>query len=141
MSLVGLPTELIEEILSFSWASSLSIDERITLTTSATLINSTWRAIYLRVSSRDVYIPCPSFAEYFLRTLESQCIPNRLCGCLTIQIINETRTAPVEMEMPMERALASLLYRLYDPSTPFVPNLRRVVVQYYNTGFDGIFDN
>ncbi|KAJ7760492.1 hypothetical protein B0H16DRAFT_1369698, partial [Mycena metata] len=141
MTSVGLPTELVEEILSFSWASSLSIDQRITLMTCATLVNSTWRAIYLHVSSRDVYIPCPSFAEHFLRTLESQSMANRLCRCLTIQIINATRTAPAETEMPMERTLASLLYRLYDPSTPLVPNLRRVVVQYHDTGFEGIFNN
>ncbi|KAJ6581426.1 hypothetical protein B0H19DRAFT_506118 [Mycena capillaripes] len=119
MTSVALPVELVEQILFLCWVMPLSIDERITLMTSAALINSTWRAIFLRVSSRDVHIPCPSFADHFLRILRPDSLPNRLCRSLTIQIINKTCMAePVATESPMEKALSRLLYRFHDASTP-----------------------
>ncbi|KAJ7672694.1 hypothetical protein B0H17DRAFT_1084282 [Mycena rosella] len=41
----------------------------------------------------------------------------------------------------MEKALARLLYRLHDLSAPVLPNLRRIAVEYRDTGFDRVFDN
>ncbi|KAJ7115894.1 hypothetical protein C8R44DRAFT_216881 [Mycena epipterygia] len=147
-----LPVELTEKILFSCWTTPLPIGERITLMTSAVSVNSIWRAIFLRVSSRDVHIPCPSFADQFLRILRQECplvdketryMANRLCRSLTIQITNENIHKGVfaKRELPMEKALSSLLYRLHDPSTPVVPNLRRITIEYHDTGFDGVFDN
>lgn len=138
----GLPVELIERILFLCWAMPLSIDDRIRLMTSASLVNSSWGWIFLRVSSRDVYVPCPSFAHHFLRILRPQSLPNVLCRSLTVQIINPNSTPPsVAAESPMEKALATLLYRFHDISAPAVPNLRRIHIEYRDTGFDCVFDN
>ncbi|KAF8216424.1 hypothetical protein K438DRAFT_389935 [Mycena galopus ATCC 62051] len=133
----GLPVELTERIIRLCWVMPLSIDDRIALMTSVALVNSIWRDLLLRISSRDVYIPCPSFADNFLRNL-----PNDLCRSLTIPIINRNSTAPpVAAESPMEKALSRLLYRFHDLSAPAVPNLQRITIQYCDIGFDSLFNN
>ncbi|KAJ6591645.1 hypothetical protein DFH09DRAFT_180401 [Mycena vulgaris] len=150
-TMTRLPVELIEQILISCWAMPLCVDDRITLMTSAVSVNSTWRALFLRVSSRDVHIPCPSFADHFLSILRHECIleqdardmPNRLCRSLTVQIANENINTSVfsRRELPIEKALSRLLYRLHDLSAPALPNLRRIAIDYRDTGFDGVFDN
>ncbi|KAJ7449649.1 hypothetical protein FB451DRAFT_1053246, partial [Mycena latifolia] len=145
MTSISLPVELIEQILSSCWAMPLCVDARIALMTSAVTVNSTWRAVFLRVSSRDVHIPCPSFADHFLRILRQESplvdrdVLNRLCRTLTAQITNENIFS--RRELPMEQALSRLLYRLHDRTAPALPNLRRITLEYRDTGFDGVFDN
>ncbi|KAJ7281615.1 hypothetical protein C8J57DRAFT_79322 [Mycena rebaudengoi] len=147
-----LPIEIIAHILSACWALPLSPQDRITLMTSAGSVNHTWRTLFFRLSSQDVHIPCPSFADHFVRTIrgrkssldahDAQATTNRLCRSLTIRITNPESNKDVlgERELPMENALSLLLYRLCDLSAPCVPNLRRISIEYHNTGFDGIFD-
>ncbi|KAJ7155474.1 hypothetical protein C8R43DRAFT_433623 [Mycena crocata] len=153
MSSAYLPVELLEQILSFCWAMPLRVDDRITLMTSSVSVSSVWRGVFLRVSSQDVHIPCPSFADHFLRILrqesffldtETRDLPNRLCRSLTIQIMYEKNDGDAtgqELELPMEKAFSRLLYRFQDLSTPVIPNLGRITILYQDIGFDRIFEN
>ncbi|KAJ7634067.1 hypothetical protein DFH06DRAFT_676941 [Mycena polygramma] len=141
MTLVGLPVELIEHILSSCWAMSLSIDARVTLMTSSALVNSFWRAIFLRLSSRDVHIPSPAFADHFLCILSSDSVSNQ-CRSLTIHIVNKNYAgAPWATESPMEKALSHLLYRFHDTPASAVPNRRRISIHYRDMGFASLFNN
>ncbi|KAJ6493610.1 hypothetical protein C8R47DRAFT_920066, partial [Mycena vitilis] len=137
-----LPVELIEHIVSSCWSMPLSIEARITLMTSSALVNSSWRAIFLRISSRDVHIPSPAFADHFLRILHSDFKVSNQCRSLTIQIVDEKcMGVPCATESPMEKALSHLLYRFHDMTAPAVPNLRRISIHYRDMGFTSVFDN
>ncbi|KAJ7334067.1 hypothetical protein DFH08DRAFT_707585 [Mycena albidolilacea] len=127
----GLPVELIERTLFLCWTMPLSMADRIRLMTSAPLVNSSWGWIFLRVSSRDVYVPCPSFAHHFLQILRPQSLPNVLCRSLT----------PKFDAAAGSRRVAELLHRFHDISAPAVPNLRRIHIEYRDMGFDCVFDN
>ncbi|KAJ7902557.1 hypothetical protein B0H14DRAFT_2666650 [Mycena olivaceomarginata] len=148
----------------------LSPNERITLMRSSTLVNSTWADIFDLVSSRDVYIPSAAFCNHFVQRLHAQppaVAPssffgplldlfrgptmeppihpapgsaNLACQSLTIQIANDyvhpAKISP--MRLPMGGVLDSLLERL--DAWSLAPNLRRLAIEYVDTGFDDIFN-
>ncbi|KAJ7832753.1 hypothetical protein B0H14DRAFT_3142807 [Mycena olivaceomarginata] len=168
MAIPQLPVELITEVISTVWHMPLSRKERITLMQSSALLNSTWADIFDLVSSRDVYIPSAAFCEHFiqrlciqpsaiaspsvfrtlLNLLQGSAKPslhparsaNLACRSLTIQIIN-AEVHPGKgghMRLTMGGVLDSLLETL--DAWSLAPNLRRLSIEYLDTGFDDIFD-
>jgi hypothetical protein len=146
-----LPIELIENIISEVWSSPLSSDERITLMTSSALVNKTWSNMFFRVSFKDVYIPCPSYFDQYLRILRedspifdehTKSLPDILCRSINL-MVEHTPIYPALVstcdEPPMGKVLSDLAYTL--TSIPYLPNLRTISVEYLNTGFDDLFDN
>ena len=145
-----LPTELIENIISEVWSSSLSTNDRITLMTSSLLVNKTWMVAFTRISSKDVHIPCPSYIDQYLRILReespiydehSRSLPDRLCRSLTFRVGYTPPghdAAPSGNEPQMAKALSDMMYTLHTIS--YLPNLRRVSIEYVNWGFDDVFD-
>ncbi|KAJ6471874.1 hypothetical protein C8R45DRAFT_908062 [Mycena sanguinolenta] len=145
-----LPVELVREIIFNTWHLPLSQGERITFMRSSALVNSTWADIFDLVSSRDVYIPSSAFCEHFIQRLRNLEPPparpshprrsaNLVCQSLTIQIANEDCVHPGKspMRLPMGGVLDSLLEAL--DAWSLAPNLRRLSIEFLDTGFEDIF--
>lgn len=145
-----LPVELIEKIISEVWSSALSSDERITLMTSSPLVNKTWWDLFLHISFKDVYIPCPSYYDQYLHILREEpsvfdehtkSLPDMLCRSINL-MVEQCPAHPALIlncnEPPMGKVLSDLVYFLH--SIPYLPNLRTISVEYLNTGFDDLFD-
>ncbi|KAJ7811236.1 hypothetical protein B0H14DRAFT_2523895 [Mycena olivaceomarginata] len=152
MAIPQLPVELITEVISTVWHMPLSRKERITLMQSSALLNSTWADIFDLVSSRDVYIPSAAFCEHFIQRLRIQpsaiappsvfrTLLNLLQG-LAKPSLHPVRSANLacrgHMRLTMGGVLESLLETLDAGS--LAPNLRRLSIEYLDTGFDDIFD-
>ncbi|KAJ7608984.1 hypothetical protein FB45DRAFT_945580 [Roridomyces roridus] len=67
-----LPAELVTEIIAIFWGMPLSPQERLRFMKSSILVNSTWAAIYDRISSRDVHMPSFAYFYYLCRQLWSR---------------------------------------------------------------------
>ena len=144
----SVPAELVESIVSFLWSFRLSRDERITLMTSMPLFNSTWRNAYIRASTKDVYIPCASYADHFFSILrgESRFYDKaRLeAGCRSITFAISLPRAPQQRSTtnhPAGIVMADILRFISDDSFSRVQNLRKIAIHYHNIGLDDIFDN
>jgi len=69
-ALLQLPTEIIEKIIKGHWALNLSTSERISFMCTSMLVNSTWMALYISISSADVYIPSEGYAHKIIDILQ-----------------------------------------------------------------------
>lgn len=148
----ALPNELVEHIVFLLWSSPLSADNRITFMTSSLLVNKAWMSTFIRISLKDVHIPCPSYGVQYMRTLagcspifdeQNKSLPGALVRSITVNIRmaeSDARAPGADEEhedLPMGKALENLLYEL---SSCHVPNLQTLFVEYENMGFDDIFD-
>ncbi|PBK75441.1 hypothetical protein ARMSODRAFT_999885 [Armillaria solidipes] len=59
-----LPPELVDIIIAEFWYSELPSKDRIAFMTACPLINSTWRDVYARITSRDIYVPTVAYLLY-----------------------------------------------------------------------------
>ncbi|KAH9935051.1 hypothetical protein B0H21DRAFT_894317 [Amylocystis lapponica] len=140
-----LPVELLGSVIAEAWSSPMTARERITF------------------FSSDVHIPCPLFAEDYLRLLRPRTstepnsdylmedaseTANALCHSLTFHVDAEPLRRPAAGTPPSITlyscrdasacAVSSTLYML--ATLHHVPHLRRLAVEYVNWGFDDIFD-
>ncbi|KAJ7230356.1 hypothetical protein GGX14DRAFT_582952 [Mycena pura] len=162
-----LPVELAEQITSAAWHMPLSSQERIALMRSSALVNSTWAALFDRISSRDVYIPSSAYCDHFIQRLRTQPRPiapsssflggfvrlfqkpsapaaephpaNLACRSITIQIANPAvhPNKYNRAHLPMAAALDELME--YIDAHGLAPHLRRLSVEYLNAPFDDVF--
>lgn len=145
------PAELIDSIVSFLWSFRLSADERITLMASMSLFNSVWRNAYIRASSKDVYIPCSSYADYYLSILrreskfydeETESYFENRCRSITFMIDHPpTPQQGSTINHPTGKAMGDFLYFISDDFFPFPPNLRKIAIHYHNVDFNDIFEH
>ncbi|PBK70812.1 hypothetical protein ARMSODRAFT_93095 [Armillaria solidipes] len=68
----ALPPEIIDDILSGIWSSSIPSHERIMFMTTCPLLNRTWKAVFARIASHDIYILSTKFFEYLCSITHSQ---------------------------------------------------------------------
>ncbi|KAK0433375.1 hypothetical protein EV421DRAFT_1439515 [Armillaria borealis] len=68
----ALPPEIIDDILSGIWSSSMPSPERIQFMTICSLLNSTWKAVFACIASRQIYILSTKFFEYLCSITHSQ---------------------------------------------------------------------
>ena len=119
--------------------------------TSMPFFNSAWRNAYIRASTADVYIPCASYADRFLRILrresrfydkETQARFEVRCCSITFVIAHPhvPQQGPTT-EHPAGIAMVDVLRFIRDKKMSFVPNLRKIVIHYHNMGFDDIFEH
>jgi hypothetical protein len=103
-----LPAEIVELVIEHAWLTPQSIDDRVSLMTKHVLISKGWLELYLRVSSRHIYIPTPSYLRYLLDFYDGMTAislmdsgdrehyPAQLCRSLKICMINSPRDDPSE---------------------------------------------
>ncbi|KAK0232297.1 hypothetical protein EDD85DRAFT_105792 [Armillaria nabsnona] len=68
----ALPPEIIDDILSGVWSSRTPSQERMQFMTTCSLLNRTWKAVFSRIASRDIYILSTKFFEYLCTITHSQ---------------------------------------------------------------------
>ena len=103
-----LPVEVLEKIVQEAWAAPQTVDERITLFTSLTLVSRTMLSIFMHVALRDVHVTTPQFALQYVRMLRTRTsdeadddyllsaassTANRLCRTLTFHV--DAKTSPL----------------------------------------------
>ncbi|EGN96519.1 hypothetical protein SERLA73DRAFT_184592 [Serpula lacrymans var. lacrymans S7.3] len=149
-----LPTELVERIVGDIWDSSLSTVDRDKLSSTLPLVNSTWLDAFIRISSQNVHISSSAQAQQFLRSLREEFVaipraiknsPDSLCHSITFRIESGVGEHPVpqiflySLHNPMGDTLTSLLYNV--DSLDYLPNLRRISIEYVDWGYDDLFDH
>jgi len=67
-----IPPELVEEILSETWATVQSPEDRTLLMTTLPFVNHVWKGVYARISSRDIHIPSLQYFYYLCRCIRSR---------------------------------------------------------------------
>jgi hypothetical protein len=144
----SIPADLVQSIVSFLWSLRLSRDERITIMKSMPLFNLTWRNAYIRASTKDVYIPCVSYADHFFSILRKESRfydkAHLEARCRSITFAISCPRAPQQgsaTSHPAGIAMADILRFISDDQIAYVPNLRKIAIHYHNTGFDDIFDH
>ena len=140
--------DLVESIVSFLWSFRLSRDERITLMTSMPLFNSTWRNAYIRAATKDVYIPCASYADHFFRILrresklydkETQARHEARCRTITFAVSSPRASQRRSTTShPASTAMADILRFI---SNDQFSNMIKIAIHYHNVGFDDIFEH
>jgi hypothetical protein len=144
-----LPLELVEQIVSDVWSSPLSTQDRITLMTSSLLVNKTFQATFLQVSSADVHIPCAKYGHQFLRILrrespifdmDTKVLPNIRCRSLTLYIQSNTHSAMSESASHEIYSDFSIFLYTID-RLGYLPNLRRVSMEYHNWDYGDLFES
>lgn len=145
-----LPPELVEEVMVRAWELPCTLSERIILMTSLPLVNRDVLATFIRVSSVDVHIPCPSFVDRFLQAMREGTRPfpitptskvSELCRAITLQISQPSspiRAVHWSAEPPMGVALSDLLYHIRVFGG--LPNFRTLTVRYINVDLYDIID-
>jgi len=151
-----LPTELIESIISEAWSLPLSAIDRSTFITSSSLVNKSWAAAFVKISLQDVHIPNIHYAQQYLRIVRnespvyaerSQTFPDLLCSSLSFTLDTHGSTVgqhpmfivPFGELDKLGTMLSNMLYEI--DTLSYLPNLRRLSVEYANWGFSDIFDN
>lgn len=159
-----LPPEIISLILTELWEAQQSPEERSTSLKTISLVNRTWLALFVRVTSRNVHIPNPTSAEAFLRllpqrtlmqgvgdlfTAEASQVADQMCRSITFHV--DGSASPVSgpadctpavrlysQSNPASTAVSTVLYMV--TVLDHLPNLRHVSIQYEDWGYDDIFD-
>jgi hypothetical protein len=151
-----LPVEIIEVIIYKAWSLPLSAKDRETFIVSSTIVNKTWAAAFVKISLKDVHIPSAHYAQQYLRILRnespvyaeySQLLPDLLCSSLSFTL--DTRSSPIGKKSMFIRPfgdyedlgviLSNTLYAI--DTLSYLPNLRRVSIEYTNWGMNDLFDN
>lgn len=151
-----LPIELIDAIISEAWSSSLSAHDRSTLIASSSLVNRSWAAAFHKISLEDVHISNTLYAQHYLSiihyespiyTERSQTLPDLLCRSLSFTLDTHGSAAgqhpmfivPFGEKDRLGTMLSNTLYAI--DTLSYLPNLRRVSIEYANWGCSDIFDN
>ncbi|KAH9852148.1 hypothetical protein C2E23DRAFT_827720 [Lenzites betulinus] len=158
-----IPPELLEQVLSEVWAIPQTPYERAALFKTLCKVNRMWLGLFLRVAMRDVHIPCPLFARDLLRllperalslgdadlfTAEAMALVSKLCRSMTFHIDGgasrgggSTGEPAIKLYSQTDAAPTAISTVLYMVSTfGYLPNLRKVTLQYTDWGYDDLFD-
>lgn len=131
------PIELLEEILSCGWLSSMSIQERNGFVASIALVSKTWLVALIRVTCRDVYIHSTSDLGFIRQQLTArlslmflpQVSPSQLCRTITRQIPLSGKIINDGLVL-QEKSIRNMLFTFHNLSLP--PNLQTLTVEYHH---------
>ena len=134
-----IPYDIQREVIHTLWHSTpLSTQDRITFMTSSTLISKSWTNMFTLVAYRDIYIPCPSYLNYYLQILRIDTstrnddpghLSNVLCRSLTFAFESQNTT---------RFCLSELLHSVKIFGA--LPHMRTLTIRYSNLTIDDIFD-
>ena len=139
---ISIPTELLEEILRWSWFSLMSIQERNAFKTSVALVSKTWLRVLIRMTCRDLYIPSiPYWAQDreppttigrspIFHQLLPDVSPSQLCQTITRQMPVLNNAEYIE-----KFSIQDMLLTFHGLS--LMPNLRSLAVEYHHSTFLG----
>ena len=106
---------------------------------SSTLISKSWTNIFTRVAYRDIFIPCPSYLNYYLQILRHDTLSthndnlrhpsNDLCRTLTFAFDSQNMSS---------FCLSELLHSMKIFGT--LPHMHTLTIQYSKISIDDIFD-
>ncbi|KAH9479458.1 hypothetical protein JR316_0008052 [Psilocybe cubensis] len=130
-----LPTELLEQILTEAWVSSMSPEERKKFVKTISRASKTWAATLARVCSRDVYIIEEELQ--FPKRIETDYSSFQLRRSLTRQLplpsfALTTYGSFTQFERLRKRAMKDLLSTFR--GLPYAPNLSKLSVEYFSQG-------
>lgn len=143
-----LPPELQEDIFSIVWASPLTLNERVTLMVSSVLVSKAWTAIYSRVSSKDVFIPCPNYVPYFINLLHGHSnifdsalheLPQERCRSLSFRVEMRPHHKFWDHLTPWNASSIFDLLHCLHRIPAYLPNLRRIAIQYSGGGYTDLY--
>ena len=136
-----MPIEIVEHIIHTLWYTpDLSSDERTQVFCSLRLVNFAWSQTFMRFAQRDVYIPSPSFAEYYCHRFAT-IDRDENCRSLTFRVEpshGHTKPLPGNTGEANARSISTLLYQA--DTLNFLPNLRRVTIEYIGTNVRDLYD-
>lgn len=157
-SMSWLPVELYDDILRELWASRLTPAERTELLVTLPLVHRSWLSVFAQVAMTDVHISNPQYARHYLRLLPGSPItgldePRSLwtaatsaessrCRSLSFYIQGDSTLFPVQLYRVTNAMGDTLSNTLYVIDTlGYLPNLRKLSIEYTNWGFDDLFDH
>ncbi|KAF9485492.1 hypothetical protein BDN70DRAFT_871145 [Pholiota conissans] len=122
-----LPDDILWEIISQMWHSSMTPRKRVDFMESSLQINRLWMNMFTRIAYRDVYITSKIHLNRYLRILRREnpiYLPfkdllNTMCRTITFEIEPHDKTADV---------MADLLYMV--KATNVLPNLHTLILRY-----------
>ncbi|KAK0199970.1 hypothetical protein DFS33DRAFT_1366057 [Desarmillaria ectypa] len=79
---IQFPPELVDIIITEFWYSEHPSNDRITFMTACPLINSVWRDVYARITSRDIYVPTVAYLLY-VSDIIRWCNESAIYGCFS----------------------------------------------------------
>lgn len=138
----SLPTELLEQILSEAWLTSMTPPERKMFVKYVSRTSKIWSDTLLRVSTRDIYTSLlppdrnrRSLEEEYPFCWRSQpeYPPFHLCRSYTLQVPfprSATRGHTISLQRLRKRAIRDLLWTFRGMS--YAPNLSRLSVEYFS---------
>jgi hypothetical protein len=145
-----------ESVISEAWSLPLSAKDRDNFITSSSLVNKTWASAFAKISLEDSHISNPRYVQQYLRILRNESpvyakYPNILPDLLgnSLSFTMDTHASAIG-HSPMfitpfgeqERLGVMLSDTLYTIATlSYLPNLRRISIEYANWGSNDIFDN
>ncbi|KAL0568179.1 hypothetical protein V5O48_013816 [Marasmius crinis-equi] len=147
----SLPIELVEQIMSLYWTSSLTVVERTVFARYSISVSNIWHAIFLRVEATDYYILGPDNAWTFLRILRGyQKMSTNyrldlrlvdLCRSITLQHTND-RLFPCAVGLqPIGVDFRDIIQELSNDHSPLqLPFLRRISLELKNHLMESVFD-
>ena len=94
----------------------------------------------MRFAQRDVYIPSPAFAEYYCRRFAT-IDRDENCRSLTFRVEPShahAKPLPSNTGEANARSISTLLYQA--DTLNYLPNLRRVTIEYIGTNFRDLYD-
>ncbi|TFK51774.1 hypothetical protein OE88DRAFT_1658387 [Heliocybe sulcata] len=155
ISLSWLPAELYDTILRQLWLSKLSYEERIDLLISLPLVNKAWLSIFAPIAMTDAHIATPEYGLHYIQLLRETPFPEpkglwtmataaaaSRCRSLTFHIRGDSTLFPVQLYRATNTMGDTLVSTLYTVAgLGFLPNLRRLSIEYSNWGFDDLFDH
>ena len=119
--------------------------------TSMPFFNSKWRNAYIRAATKDVYIPCASYADHFFRILrreskfydkETQARHEARCRTITFAVSSPRASQQRSTTShPASITMAEILRFISNDQFSYVPNMRKIAIHYHNVGFDDIFEH
>lgn len=141
---LAIPLEILDRIISQIWLSPLSTEDRIALMTSSVMVSHAWSNVFDHISSKDVYIPRPSYLPQFFRltrrdTQTRERSPRELlCRSIHLSVENSSVHPPCPADHRQctgaTVALALLVSTLSSYHGGF-PNLRILSFAFLNMNF------
>jgi len=131
-----LPYDILWEIISSVWHSSLSAEERVRLMTTSLLVSKTWLEICLRVMAKDTHIPSSSYFKRYTQIIRQA---HPLCPSVSFNDLTRSLTVVVHSSIPGKRnLLAEVLYEINLIGA--LPYIRSLAVRYEKIPLDDLFD-